>query len=384
MSDTKPFVPRYMKLLKDGVPKKVAPGPLIVEDMFDELIANNQKTWRYDRKLSVGASEAFGCARRAFFEKRGDELGFGRDPGYVENWGAMERGNLIENYHVVPAFREGLARRGMGFIMAGDGQDTILDGRSSATTDGLAIDCPPDVLAKYGVPDIKSDCFVVEMKSFDPRIGIGEAKAVHMGQTQMQMGLIRQTSDYEPNFALIVYVQASWIDDIRCYTVAYDEKIYQIGRERNDKVYECDDPAKFGPEGKIDGSCDYCPFNIVCGEVNQARVPKKVDPLKAREIAAQEQMFLDEVGPLAHQHAELKREAKRIKEEVGVVDEKIKQALIAEGRSRAVGNDWKASYSLIDGRETLSKDKVAEAGLDPNDYLAKGAGFEKLTITTRG
>ena len=123
--------------------------------------------------------------------------------------------------------------------MAGDGQDTILDGRSSATLDGLAIDCPPDILSEYDIPDIESDCFVVEMKSFDPRIGIGEAKAVHIGQTHMQMGLIRQTTDYEPNYALVVYVQASWIDDIRCYPVAFDEKIYQIGRERNDKVFEC-------------------------------------------------------------------------------------------------------------------------------------------------
>ena len=385
MSDTPtPFVSRYMRLLKDGVPKTLPPTPFKVEDMFDELIADNQKTWRYDRKLSVGASEAFGCARRAFFEKRGEEFGFTRDPGYVENWGAMERGNLIENHHVVPAFKKGLARRGIGFIMAGDGQDTILDGRSSATLDGLAINCPSDVLAEYGVPDIESDCFVVEMKSFDPRIGIGEAKAVHMGQTQMQMGLIRQTTDYEPNYALIVYVQASWLDDIRCYTVAYDERIYQIGRARNDKVFECDDAGKFGPEGKLDNSCDYCPFVIACASVNAKRVPPKRETLRAREVAAQKKEMLDEIGPKAHRRATLKRQEKAVKVEIDALNEEIKQTLIANHESRAVGDDWKVSYSLIEGANRLSKDKLAEAGLDPDEYTAQSAGFEKLTVTTRG
>ena len=134
----------YEDLLKDGVPEAISPEGFAFEDLYDEHIANNQKTWPQDRRLTVGASEVFSCIRKTWFTKRGHLHGVVKDSEYTESYGATERGNIIENNYIVPAMVKGLQRRGMDLIMAGEGQDTIFDGIHSATLDGLIINAPKD------------------------------------------------------------------------------------------------------------------------------------------------------------------------------------------------------------------------------------------------
>lgn len=371
----------FDELLAEGVPDTIPQDGFAFEDLFDELVASTQKTWVHDRAASVGASEAFGCIRKTWFSKRGKLFGFKKDPEYKESWGAMRRGDLIENYHVVPAVETGLKRRGMELILAGEGQNTIVDGVSSATLDGLIINAPADLLSYYGVPDIGSTEVVFEIKSFDPRINIMEEKAIHGGQVQMQMGLIRETTDYKPNYAVVLYVNASWLDDIRPFVVAFDENVYQIGRRRAEKVFTVEDPGLLGAEGKLEGMCTYCPYQVACNDVSMKRVPAKKPTLTKKQVAAQDPQLLDELDGAVHKVAELKKSKKAIERELEEANEEVRQALIAANESRVVGSGWKVSFSTVNGKKTLSADKLIEAGLDPERFMQEGAGYEKLTVT---
>lgn len=371
----------FEELLQYGVPETIPADGFTFEDLFDEYVASTQKKWKHDRKKSVGASEAFGCIRKSWFSKRGGDFGFEKDPDYRETWGAVRRGDLLENYHIVPAVKTGLRRRGMDLILEGEDQDTIIDGVSSATSDGLIINAPRDLLAYYGIPDIKSNCVTLEMKSFDPRINILEEKAIHRGQTQMQMGLIRETTEWRPHYAVVLYVNASWIDDIRPFVVEYDENVYRIGRQRAEKVYETTDPAMLQAEGKMDGMCDYCPFKRACAQVSVARVPAPRKSLGKKEIEAQDQALIAELDELVHELDVLKKEKKEVERRVEEANEAVRQKLILANTSRAVGNGWKASYTTIAGRKTISKEKLEAAGLNPEDFMEEGAGYEKLTVT---
>ena len=376
----------FEELLQLGVPEEISKEGFTFEDLFDEFVANNQKTWAHDRAKSVGASEAFGCIRKSWFGKRGGQFGFTKDPDYQDSWGAVRRGDIIENFQIVPAVREGLRRRGLDLIMEGDDQETIVDGVSSATLDGLIIsmdgkNLPSDFLAYYGIDCISEDSLVLEMKSFDPRIDIREEKAIHRGQTQMQMGLIRDTTDYKPNYAVVLYVNASWLDDIRPFIVEYDESVYQIGRERAEKVFTVDDPALLGAEGKFDGMCAYCPYKRSCDEVSVGRVPEKRKALTKKEVEAQDQTLLETLDPLVHTVDRLKADKKEIERALEEANESVRQILIQSNESRAVGDGWKTSYTTVKGRKTISKEKLEARGLDPEEFMDEGSGYEKLTIT---
>lgn len=381
----------YTELMADGVPKSIPADGFTFEDCFDEFVANHQKTWKYNRNEMVGASECFGCIRKTWFGKHGDKFGFTVDKDHEENWGAMRRGDIMENHLIVPAIRQGLHRRGMDLIMEGDDQETIRDGYNSATLDGLVVatdpalggKLPKDFLEYYGFEgDLDADSVVLEMKSFDPRIEIKQAKAIHYGQTQMQMGLVRDTTEYKPEYAIVIYVNASWYDDIRAYLVPFVESEYLIGRERNEKVFEVEDPALFAPEGKLDGDCKYCKFKDACSLVSTGRVPDKRDALKAGEIDGQDPEMLSRMDALVETQARLKAIEKQNKRDVEEANEAIRQELINAGTSRAVGEGWKVFYSSQAGAKRLSTALMVEAGLDPDDYKEQGNGFEKLTVTT--
>jgi hypothetical protein len=384
-------VPTYFEeLIAEGVPDKLPADGFTFEDVFDEHIANNQKTWKQSRDLTVGASECFGCIRKTFFGKRGTEFGIEPDADYEESWGAMERGNIIENSYIVPAIEVGLKRRGLELIMAGDGQDTLIEGIHSATLDGLIIPADPaigkflprDFLAYYGIDDIgEQDSIVLEMKSFDPRLALTHEKAQHHGQVQMQMGMIRENTEYKPKLAVLIYVNASWLDDIRIFVIEYDDSMYRIGRERNDKVFGVDDAGLFAPEGKVDGMCQYCKFQGACNDVQAKRVPNARKALTKKEIDDQDKELLDELRPFVLKRDDVKQQIKELETSLEEYNEAIRQELIKHGTSRAVADDFKATYTFQKGRKALSKAKIEEAGLDPEDFMEEGNGFEKLTVT---
>jgi CRISPR/Cas system-associated exonuclease Cas4 (RecB family) len=346
-------------------------------DMFSGYVDSRGKTWKYDRNKTLGASEAFGCIRKAWFGKNGTE----RDVDYEDSWGATHRGDLIENHLVVPALQHGLSRQvpNAKLLGAGNDQTTILDksGRSSATPDGLIINLDRDALSKYGVDDIESDCIVLEIKSIDPRVNLQQEKSIHAGQVQQQLGIIRQRTKFRPVYAAILYVDASFHDSIKVFCVRYDQKRWDAAQSRAELLFRTKDPGHLRPEGKFDDSCKHCQFRRACAAATIGAIPEKTsdrDTMKRPEDQA--------LRGLIAERERLRKEADQATSNLEEKNEEVREHLKSMGRRSAQGDGWRVSWYGQDGRATIDKARLsADTGINLDDYMNKGTPFDVLRVT---
>ena len=106
---------------------------------------------------------------------------------------------------------------------AGRRQRTFRSGYLSATPDGILDGLPRDALAYLRVPDIgPSGCIVVDLKTVDPRINLSEPKPAHVFQIQVQLGLVREQTRFQPAYGLLSYVNASFFDDVVEFAIKFD------------------------------------------------------------------------------------------------------------------------------------------------------------------
>lgn len=336
-----------------------------------------QKVWMYDRNKSMGASEAFDCLREAFFKKKG----FEQDKDFAQSWGAMERGNLIEDHFVVPALDVGLPE-GVDLIGAGQAdQTTFLDeeNKLSATPDALIANLEKNALTLYGIDDIGSDCIVVEVKSIDPRVNLTEEKAIHRGQANIQMGLIRDQTDFKPNYAVILYVDASFVDNITPFIVKYDEKVFNTAKVRAKRMFAANEPTDLPAEGKVTGACKFCAWASRCNDLNLAAVPKdsydKTISEKDRNVMAE----------LVEKEQEAKERQRQAEMEVEQIRLDMKDFLkkLNSKNLKAQDGSWGVTYSVQKGRTSLDKEAMVEDGIDLTKYEKIGASFETLKVTTK-
>lgn len=338
------------------------------DKIFDEYIAGDQKVWANDRNKTLGASEAFGCMRQAFFKKHG----FKEDPGYKNRWGAMRRGDLIENFHVVPAMEAALPKE-YELLGGGDDQETLVKGLLSATPDGLIIDLPKHALEVYGIDDIESDCIVMEIKSIDPRVNLREEKAIHRGQVQAQMGLIREMSDFNPMYAVIMYIDASFLDDVEYFIVKFDQKAYNIANKRAAEIFKAKKPMNVKAEGLITGACEYCGYQEQCKKAIIAAIPNSESDVEDKIIKTMN-AIIKKRNDLNQKHKDAEAAYKQANEEV-------KEFLRDNDVKRMVGDNWRVSYSAVKGRTTYDHKAMIKDGMDLSSYEKVGAGYDKLTVT---
>lgn len=347
--------------------------PLDFDEILDNYMKANKKVWEHDRSLTLGASEAFGCIRKAFFTKTGAP----QDPDFKQDWGATERGNLIEDHFLVPAF-EGHMPGDTEAIGLGDDQETLIDGLLSATPDGLMINLEKNALTKYGIDDIESDCAILEFKSIDPRMTLTQAKGIHAGQVQSQMGIIRKNTDYKPVYAVIMYVNASFLSDTNYFVIKFEPKKYASAKKRAKRIYAKDAKAEdFTKEGKITDSCEYCPFKQVCWDVTLKSTPT-VEKKTNYEIAVLEQG--EELSRRYQKAGTAEKDAKILKKEIG---EEMRAFLRVQDTKKITGDTWSFSNSLQNGKTTYDMKRMEEDGIDISKYEKTGNGFEKLTVTKK-
>lgn len=368
--------------------------PLDFRKMFDAWVADTQKAWGHDRNLTLGGSEAFGCLRKAWYKRNGTPY----DADYEESWGALRRGDIIENHLVVPAMEWAAEHFNFEFMMAGATQITLFDkttmvdildedgnvvderpGGLSVTPDGLVRGVARNALEKYGVPDLGCDHFMLEVKSIDPRVDLSEEKSIHHGQVQIQMGLMRENTAFKPNFAVILYINASFLDDIEVFVVRFDAKKYKVAKDRAAHVFKTKDPTKLQREGVIDGTCQYCPFQGTCLKDVQSSMPAK--PSKGNESRSDLLEALTGSGLMARKRA-AKIAFKKAEEEKKRVDEEIKQVLRDFNTNKAVDGTegYSISYSMASGRKTFSKSLLEADGIDPEAYMTQGNPYEILRV----
>lgn len=352
---------------------------------FDAWVKAHEKEWAHDRSKSLGASEAFGCLRKAWFKKHDAE----KDPDYEQSWGALRRGDMIENHFVAPAmtwFMENMTKDAV-LMWAGDQQKTLMDPDAplSATPDGLVVYADDDALANYGIPSLGgTECFNLEIKSIDPRVNLKEEKAIHRGQTIVQMGLTRKTTKWRPNYAVILYIDCSFFDDIEVFVVPYDQKTFEVAELRAKQTYDTKDPKELMAEGKIDGTCQYCEFKGACAAVNERAIPAK--GTEASNAKGTPPKILQEFEALARRERVAAAAAKAAEAEKKTASEALKQWFRDTGVRTAstIDGTIKASISWTKGRKTVDVAAMRADGLPVEDYEKQGDGHDRLSVSEKG
>lgn len=359
---------------------EVEPFVLDFEAVFDKFISTQEKVWKHDRALTVGASEAFDCLRKVGFKKRGKEQGYEPDPGYVQSWGALHRGNVIENHLVAPAMAHLPEPLGALYVEQKN-QETFVSGRNSATPDGLLTGFPlgRPVLIKYRNKEIlienHTGSIGLEVKSIDPRTNLHEEKAKHHGQSQIGLGIIREKGEFSPLQWIILYVNASFYDDITPFVVEWNPVIYESAKLRAAIVFNAEDVKKLPPEGKFEsGGCDYCEYTVACGIAEHSRWKKLRDePVNDAEAAA--------IEPDVQAYLDAKEAVKDAERNLSDVVERLKQNLDRLGKKKVKGPNWSVSWSFQNGRTSLDKAALEADGIDLAKYTKVGNPFEVFRVT---
>lgn len=349
---------------------KLQPGVLDFKEAFDGYVDSIQKVWDHDRSVTLGASETFGCLRKSFFAKNDGEV----DPDDKQSWGAMERGNVMEDYWVVPAMDHYLPRIKADILFGGDDQVTFVANKNSATPDGLIIGLPKNALSKYGIDDIESDCVGFEIKSIDPRGNLDEPKDIHVGQCQVQMGITHAMQEHKPMYTVLMYVNCSFYDEITIFIIKFDENVWRSAKVRANMLFKAKKAEDLKPEGKITEACKFCNYKYACAAASKSTVPVD-DDLKGAPDETLDEVFLlvEEEREL---DAQIKQDTKRQKE----LKSDIKEAL-TEVNSRRIGDErFLVSWSFQDGRKTYDTKQMIADGMDISEYLSEGAGFDKMNI----
>lgn len=347
-------------------------APITLRAKFANAIAARQRVWTHDRSKTLGASETFACLRRAWFGK------FRPDLKVPQDMGAAERGNVMEKHHVVPTLQQIYGFENCLYMS--DDQDTLIFGLSSATPDGLIVNQPLDVFAADGLGSIEADCFACEIKSFDPRAHIEEEKAIHHGQAMMQLGMYRQLSDYKPEYAVVLYVNASIYTDVRPFFIKWDEKLFHAGLARARKLFDTKDPYELLAEGALTDQCKHCPYIGACRDAEIKHWPsdtKNMDP-----------ETVEEVYEVARKRYEAHTAAKAADAHKKGIDETIKRKLADLGTKSVDDPRFKITYSKMEGRDSLDKTALEvflqPHGLTLEDFQQSGNDYTRLTVTMRG
>lgn len=340
-----------------------------VKEMFDGYAKATEKIWAHDRSETEGSSGIFQCARKRWFAQNDTP----HDAGYVDRYGAKKRGDLLENHWFVPGLRHGLPPS-VTLLWSGDEQQTFVDGYISATPDGLIVNRSNADFTIEGVTLAPGECVGVECKSIDPRVDLKEAKAEHIGQVHVQMGLIRSCTEYQPDKVIVTYIEASFIDEISTFVVKFDEAIYAAAKARAKITMMATDPLTISPEGKIAGGreCEYCPYASHCAAVSVAGIPKDEAKLDEATLALG--------AHLAHSYEDAKLAAKAADERKERAAESVKEFLRVNRTRKAGDEGWSATYFPVKGRRSLDQDAAKAAGIDLEPFMKDGDPSERLAV----
>jgi hypothetical protein len=329
------------------------------------------------RASTCGASEIGQCIRKIFYVKNADDPVYAirRDAGHVDNWGAQQRGAIFEQAFWVPALR---AKYGERLKFAGDAQRSFESEFLSATPDALLTDAPADILAELGVPDIKSDCVLLEAKTVDPRIKLDAPKPEHRYQVIVQLGLMRKTTQFAPAYAVISYADASFWSEITEFAVEFDPEVYQTAKRRAARVMTARNASELPPEGWIagGGECQYCPFAAACGIARRA--------MPETSAAAVDPQFVAEARDLAREAKRHQADADTATAQLRQTQHEIRDRLRAKGLRRVAGDDFSIIWSPVKGRQSFDvkalKAAAIAAGVDVAQFETVGDATDRLDI----
>jgi hypothetical protein len=326
------------------------------------------------RAYTLGASDIGQCSRKVFFAKRNGE----RNPGYVDTWGATLRGQIIEQAFWVPALR---ARFGANLKFIGDKQRQFKRGFISATPDALLTNVARDILGPLGVPDIGADCLLLECKSVDPRVKLDAPKPEHRYQAIVQLGVVRETTEFQPSFCVLVYIDASFWDTITEFAVAFDPDIYANAKARAVKVLTANAASELPPEGWIAGGkeCEHCPFTKACGIERRALPRDNGVPADSQFIAEMHELAVD----YKTRQADVAAAEARLRES----HHQIKERLRAKRLRQITGDNFSVTWTAVKGRQGYDVKALsaaaAAAGVGVQEFETGATPGDRLDVHVR-
>jgi len=339
----------------------------MIKDTLDEYAKSLKKEWKHDRTKTIGASEIGQCARKVYYYKNKKEEGKDLSGSY----GATLRGDAVENFFWEPAM---CRRFQKDLLFSGKDQQTLIKNNLSATPDGLLINQPFNALERFGIESMDSDCITVECKSIDPRVNITKEKDEHNFQVQVQLGLIRETTQWKPNYALISYVDASFWNEIVEFPIKFDEKIYRAAHNRATRILLAEDATELLPEGWIAGGseCRYCAFAKICNQ-DRKEVPEAdncTDP-----------QFVSEIEDLCRDYNSAKFASDEAEKEFRLSQEKLKIRLREGGIRRIPGVvSWSTQKGRVSYDYTKLREEAAKAGIDVESFSTVGEPTDRLNV----
>jgi len=350
----------------------------LVKKAFADFAGTKQRKFGRARMKTVGASEVGRCIRQIGYIKHDNPSDSNRTANHEDTWGAARRGNTFEDGFFVPAMRKAY---GPKLLLTGKAQQTFTYGLLSATPDGILVDQPSDVLADLMVPDIgPSGQVLVECKSIDPRVSLQSPKVEHFIQVQVQMGVLREaTTTYRPEFAVIVYTNASFFDDVVEFVVRYDPKVFYQAQVRAKKILDVEHATDLKPEGWIAGGneCTYCAFSAAC-KLARAPTTEPKEPVKL------DQQFLAHAKALADEEKKWTAIASSAEENKRNIQEEIKVLMREKGLRKIKAEDISINWSTVVGRPSFDMPKLraaaAEAGLNLQQFERVGEPTDRMVI----
>jgi hypothetical protein len=346
----------------------------LMKPVLHKHMESLQKTF-VNRHLTVGASEIGRCGRLVWYAKHHPSAKVLEDISY----GASHRGNMIENHTVVPALRR---HYGANILYSGKDQRTLTSGFVSATPDGLLMNQPKDLLAEFGIKDIgKAREILIEIKSIDPRIVLRGPKPEHARQANQQLGIVRETTEHKPEYCLIMYVNASFMDDVTEFVVQFDPALYERQKARAERILTTRTAREMQPEGWIKGGkeCDYCPFASACTEL-RTNVPAE----SAKKAPPQ---FVAELKALAKTERDYAARASEAEEKQREIQIQIKDRLREKGLRGIKEPDIVVNWFPVKGRITFDTDALRAAAEAANFNLApyekQGDPYDTMRITVK-
>lgn len=363
--------------------------PIDFKTATKSYLASRQKEFLHDRSQTIGASLIGRCARYIWAITHLKKEDF--PPGTREANGFAARGDDIENTFAVPLIEHAVKNQlpGAELVWAGPGKQTTIEvqaWRLSSTPDGIVTKAPPDALKNYGIGDLLSDCFPIEIKSFDPRIPKDSLpKQVHVDQLNAQMGLLNHHGVYKPKFGIILYVDASNYENQIIVPQLFDRIAFERQITRALAIYKSEGMEVLRPEGAMAGGreCQDCPIRDKCQGYSK-HVPSTVKEFE-RLPKGQQQELMSLVGTIDN----IARQKKDLTARENGTKSRIKELLSANGTRKAEGalkdgRTFKLVWNRMPGRKTWDADKVTMFLLsrleDPENYFKKTRPSETLSI----
>jgi len=196
------------------------------------------------------------------------------------------------------------------------------------------------------------------------------------------MGLFGELTPYRPEWAVISYANASFLDDVVEFPVHFDPAIFASAKARAAEIMTAESPEDLRPEGWIAGGreCEYCAFNQACGRIRHA-----VPPAPMKEPP--DPQFVAELSDLARLAKERRRIVESATAALRTVEHEIRERLRGKGLRRVTDDGVSITWSPVKGRPSYDMQGIREAaqkaGVSLDEFVTVGEPTDRLTITIR-